>query len=465
MKINTEDTIAAISTSMTPGGISIIRVSGERAAVIADKILCDTPKGEKKKSVVSQKPNTILHAYAFDRGHILDEVMVSYFRGPKSFTGEDTVEINAHGGVLVSRNILEALLRAGARLAEPGEFTRRAFLNGRIDLSEAEAVMDVINAKNNYALSSSLKQLGGVLSEKVKNLRNKLLDDIAYIEAALDDPEHFSLEGYSPVLQKELALLIDETDSLVKSFSQGRMMKEGIKTAILGKPNAGKSSVLNALTGYERAIVTEYAGTTRDILEENIHLEGISLLLMDTAGLHETQDPIEKIGIQKANEAATDADLILYVIDSSLPFDPDDKENVDNFRDKKGIIILNKSDLPAFVTEETLREKGFSFPVVTVSARDHTGLNQLSKCIVDMMFQGDISFNDEVVITNIRHRDCLEKARKALCLAVEGIEKEMPEDLLTIDMLDAYRELGFILGEEIEDDLADRIFEKFCMGK
>ena len=450
---------------MSPGGISIIRVSGPLSAETADKILRETSSGKKKVSIREREPNTIFHAYVFDRGRLLDEVLVSWFAAPKSYTGEDTVEINAHWGILVSSDILTALLGAGARLAEPGEFTKRAFLNGRMDLSEAEAVMDVISAKNEYALSSSVQQLKGGLSGKIKELRDRLLDSIAYIEAALDDPEHFELEGHMPVLEGELSLLIEDTDRLEKSFNRGKIVKEGIKTAILGKPNAGKSSVLNALSGFERAIVTEYAGTTRDILEENIRLEGVSLLLMDTAGLRESLDPVERIGIQKANEAAREADLILYVIDSSLPFDPEDRVNLEKYREKKEVILLNKSDLPAVTTEDTLKALGLDLPVVTVSAKDGSGLDRLNEEILRLVFEGEVSFNDEVIITNVRHRDCLEKAKNSLRLALEGARDNVPEDLLTIDMMDAYRELGFIIGEEIEDDLADRIFEKFCMGK
>ena len=463
--MKSEDTIAAISTALNPGGISIIRVSGEKAIETADKICCDSISGKKVSCLTDQDSNTIRHRYVYDGHTVIDEVLVSVFRGPRSYTGEDTVEINAHGGVLVTRRILESLLAAGARLAEPGEFTRRAFLNGRIDLTEAEAVMDVITAGNNYALKSSVEQLSGSLSQKIRSLRNSILDEVAYIEAALDDPEHISLDGFLPGLKERLLSISREVQGLIQSFSQGRIVREGIRTVILGKPNAGKSSVLNVLSGYDRAIVTEYAGTTRDVLVESILLDGMTLLLTDTAGIRESQDPVEKIGIQRAREAAQNADLILYVIDSSLPVDETDFDNISRLDGKNTIILLNKSDLTSLLSEEDIKRTGISLPVVTISAREETGIDELGKLIKNMFFAGDISFNNQLVITNIRHKDCLEKVKAALVLAVRGIEEEVPEDLLTIDMMDAYRELGAILGEGVEDDLADRIFEKFCMGK
>ena len=463
--MKSEDTIAAISTALNPGGISIIRVSGEKAIETADKICCDSISGKKVSCLTDQDSNTIRHKYVYDGHTVIDEVLVSVFRGPRSYTGEDTVEINAHGGVLVTRRILESLLAAGARLAEPGEFTRRAFLNGRIDLTEAEAVMDVITAGNNYALKSSVEQLSGSLSQKIRSLRNSILDEVAYIEAALDDPEHISLDGFLPGLKERLLSISREVQGLIQSFSQGRIVREGIRTVILGKPNAGKSSVLNVLSGYDRAIVTEYAGTTRDVLVESILLDGMTLLLTDTAGIRESQDPVEKIGIQRAREAAQNADLILYVIDSSLPVDETDFDNISRLDGKNTIILLNKSDLTSLLSEEDIKRTGISLPVVTISAREETGIDELGKLIKNMFFAGDISFNNQLVITNIRHKDCLEKVKAALVLAVRGIEEEVPEDLLTIDMMDAYRELGAILGEGVEDDLADRIFEKFCMGK
>ena len=460
-----EDTIAAISTAMNPGGISIIRVSGKNAVDIADKICCADKSGCRKKSLAAQPANSIRHSYIVADGKMIDEVLVSVFRAPKSYTGEDTVEINAHGGILVTRKILESLLHAGARLAEPGEFTKRAFLNGRMDLAEAEAVMDVISASNEYALKSSVEQLKGSLSEKIRKLRNRLLDDTAYIEAALDDPEHISLDGFTEKLEDDLFAMSEEIGQLIRSFQQGRIVREGIRTVILGKPNAGKSSVLNVLSGYERAIVTEIAGTTRDVLEESISLNGMTLLLMDTAGIRDSADPVEKIGIQKARNAAENADLILYVIDASLLPDPEDLANIRQLEEKKTIIVLNKSDLDTQISEENIRKSGINLPVVVISAREEKGIDDLSNCIQQLLFEGNLSFNDQVVITNVRHKDCLEKAREALGLVLQGIEEGMPEDLLTIDLMNAYSELGVILGEDVGDDLADRIFEKFCMGK
>ena len=385
-------------------------------------------------------------------------------RGPRSYTAEDTVEIDCHGGVLVMRKILETVVKNGARLAEPGEFTKRAFLNGRIDLSQAEAVIDVINAKNDYALKSSVNQLNGAMSRKVKELREKLIYEIAFIESALDDPEHISLEGYPEILHERLIPIKQEIEKLLATADNGRVVREGVKTVILGKPNAGKSSLMNVLVGEERAIVTDVAGTTRDTLEENIRLHGISLNIIDTAGIRDTDDIVEKIGVDKARQIADDADLIIYVVDGSRPLDENDREIMELIRGRKAIVLLNKTDLEMLVTEKELEERTGQ-TVIPVSAKEQKGIDVLEERIRELFFSGKIDFNDEVMITNVRHKTALREAYDSLLLVEKSIEDQMPEDFFSIDLMNAYEELGTIVGEALEDDLVNEIFSKFCMGK
>ena len=418
-------TIAAISTAMSASGIGIVRISGEE---------------------------------------VVDEVLVMIMRGPHTYTGEDTVEIDCHGGVYAMKRVLETVLRNGAVIAEPGEFTKRAFLNGRLDLSQAEAVMDVIQAKNSMALKSSVQQLKGSVQRAVKEIRAKLLHEIAYIETALDDPEHFDLTGYPQELQEIVEKENKNIEELLKTSDDGRMIQEGIKTVILGKPNAGKSSLLNFLVGEDRAIVTEIAGTTRDILEEYISLNGITLRVIDTAGIRETEDVVEKIGVGKAKQMAEDADLILYVVDSSLPLDDNDREIMELLTGRKSIVIYNKTDLTAAVDIEELRTKTGS-PVIPVSVVEETGISQLEDEIKRMFFHGELSFNDEVYITNARHKAALEEAKESLKLVKGSIEMGMPEDFFSIDLMNAYESLGRIVGESVGEDLVNEIFSKFCVGK
>ena len=361
------DTIAAVSTAMSSSGIGIIRVSGEKAFAIADRIY-KSPEG--KKRLKDQPSHTIHYGYICDGEEILDEVLVMLMRAPRSFTTEDTVEINCHGGVYAMQRVLETVIKNGARPAEPGEFTKRAFLNGRMDLSQAEAVMDVIEAKNEYALKNSVNQLKGSVCRKIKEIREKIIYHIAYIESALDDPEHISLSGYCEKLQKENEAWIKDIKKLINSADNGRIMTEGIKTVILGKPNAGKSSLLNKLSGTEKAIVTDIAGTTRDVLEQNINIHGITLKLMDTAGIRSTEDIVEKIGVQRAKEYAMDADLILYVVDSSTQLDENDMQIINLLQGKKAIVLLNKSDLDPVTTESILQEKIGDHKIISVSAKD-----------------------------------------------------------------------------------------------
>lgn len=456
-----EGTIAAISTAMSASGIGIVRISGEDSLKVISKIY-RSKKGKKKIEEVPT--HTIHYGFICDGEEVIDEVLVMVMKAPRTFTGEDTVEIDCHGGVYAMKRVLETVLKNGARIAEPGEFTKRAFLNGRIDLSQAEAVMDVIQAKNEYALKSSMEQLRGSVMRAIKEIREQLLYHIAYIESALDDPEHISLEGYPQELKKVVEKEIKEIRHLVDTASDGKMMQEGIKTVILGKPNAGKSSLLNLLVGENRAIVTDIAGTTRDILEEYISLHGITLKMVDTAGIRKTRDVVEKIGVGRAKETAKDADLILYVVDSSAPMDENDEEIIAMLAEKKAIVLYNKTDLSPVVDIEELKKRT-GHKVIPISAVEETGVEQLEEEIKSMFFKGDISFNDQVYITNARHKEALTDALKSLELVKESIEMGMPEDFFSIDLMSAYESLGRILGESVGEDLVNEIFSKFCMGK
>lgn len=475
------DTIAAIATAMSDSGIGIIRVSGEDAIQIVDKIYRN-PKNQ--KALTKYSSHTIHYGFIIKRDEsILDEVMVSVMKKPKSYTMEDTVEINCHGGILMMKEILTAVMNAGARIAQPGEFTKRAFLNGRIDLSKAEAIMDIIHAKNEFALSSSVKQLKGSVSDKIRKLREEILYEIAYIESALDDPEHISLDGYHDRLSEKTDYILKELDKLLDSADDGKMLKEGINTVIVGKPNAGKSSLLNKLTGEDRAIVTDVAGTTRDTLEETISLGGITLNMIDTAGIRNTEDVVEKIGVEKAKNVSRDADLILYVVDSSVDLDESDREIIQMIRDKNTIILLNKSDLDEVVTKDMLEktiedifqvssEKEISdnesthfIEIIKTSTKEENGIDTLTDLIQNMFFHGKISYNDEVYITNMRHKEAICDARESMLQVKNSLEMDMPEDFYSIDLMSAYASLGTIIGEEVGEDLVNEIFSKFCMGK
>ena len=429
-----EQTIAAISTStMSSGGISIVRLSGIDAVDIADKVF--TAKNNKKLRDV--KSHTIHYGLIKDGDEVIDEVLVSVMRAPNTYTREDVIEINCHGGILVTKKVLDTVIKHGARPAEPGEFTKRAVLNGRIDLSQAEAVIDIINARNDYALKSSVGQLGGKLSEKIKKIREIILDNVAFIESALDDPEHYDINDNVDKMCKDVDNCVESVDKLLKTADNGRIMRDGIRTVILG---------------------------TRDVLEEQINLSGVTLNLIDTAGIRKTDDYVENIGVNKAKQYAADADLIIYVIDSSRPLDNNDYEIMDLIMNKKVLVLLNKSDMEQVVTKDDVL-KHLSCNVISVSAKEETGIDSLESEIKDMFFNGDISTNEEIYITNLRHKNLLREAYDSLKLVKEGIDNQMSEDFLTIDLMNAYEKLGLIIGEEVEDDLADRIFEKFCMGK
>lgn len=457
------DTIAAIATAMNQSGIGIIRISGNQSIEIVDKIFVNK---NKKRTLMNYKSHTIHYGFICDGEEIIDEVMVSIMNKPNSFTTEDTVEINCHGGILLLNHILELVLKNGARLANPGEFTKRAFLNGRIDLSEAEAVMDLISSKNDLALKSSVKQLQGAISKKIKEIRKKIIYEIAFIESALDDPEHISLEEYPEKLLIIVDNLIEDVNKLLSTAENGKMIKEGINTVIVGKPNAGKSSLLNLLVGEEKAIVTEIAGTTRDILEEDIRISGISLHIIDTAGIRRAEDIVEKIGVEKAKQQVIEADLIIYVVDSSVPLDENDFDIIEMIQDKKCIILFNKTDLESLVSVENLKKRtGKDTVIIKTSTKENTGINDFENAVKEMFFHGEISLNDEVMITNMRHKEALQETLESLKQVKKSIKMQMPEDFYSIDLMSAYSSLGKIIGEEVEEDLVNEIFSKFCMGK
>ena len=473
---NYEATIAAVSTAVSNAGIGIVRMSGPEAFAIADRVY----KGKKEKRLSGQKSHTIHYGYIMDGEFMIDEVLVMLMRGPHSYTGEDTVEINCHGGVYVVKRILELLISRGARPAEPGEFTKRAFLHGRLDLSQAEAVGDLIVSQNQYALRNSVSQLRGNIRDKIIGIREQIIYHTAFIETALDDPEHISVDGYGDKLREIVENLRKEIQKLIDTYDSGRIMKEGIQTVILGRPNAGKSSLMNVLLGEDRAIVTDIAGTTRDILEEHINLEGISLNIVDTAGIRQTQDVVEQIGVERARSYADQADLIIYVIDASMPLDESDHEILRLIEGKTSIILLNKSDLDTVVTEADVERtyfasnpsitnskeiKKFTIPAIPISATEKNGIDQLEETLKFMFFEGNLAFNDEIYITNVRQKTALWDASSSLEKVIDSIEAGMPEDFYSIDLMDAYEALGRITGETMGEDLVNEIFSKFCMGK
>lgn len=467
------DTIAAIATAVSDSGIGIVRVSGKEAISVVNRIFCNQ---KKQYALDSYDSHTIHYGFITGQdGKVIDEVMVSVMKAPRSYTREDTVEINCHGGALMVKKILMTVVEAGARIAEPGEFTKRAFLNGRMDLSEAEAVMDLIHAKNEFALRSSVSQLRGSVYKKIKELRDKIIFEIAFIESALDDPEHISLDGYAERLSDRVLEIKTELEKLCSSADDGKMLKEGIRTVIVGKPNVGKSSLLNLLVGQERAIVTDIAGTTRDILEETIRLGEITLNIIDTAGIRNTEDIVEKIGVEKAKTISEDADLILYVMDSSVPLDENDAEIIRLIQEKKTIFLLNKSDLEEVTDKKSVENlilsvtgkdrKESDLSMIKISARENEGLELLKHSIQEMFFHGRISYNDQVYLTNARHKEAVMEALDSMRQVQNSLENRMPEDFYSIDLMNAYAALGRIIGEEVEDDLVNEIFSKFCTGK
>lgn len=455
------DTIAAISTGLSNSGISIIRVSGPETFKIMDEIFW-AKNTEKKLS--GQETHTIHYGFIRDGEEIIDEVLVSVMRAPHTYTAEDVAEINCHGGSLVTKKVLHTVLKQGVRLAEAGEFTKRAFLNGRIDLSKAEAVMEVIRAKSDLALRNSIAQLQGKVLKEISDLREIMIHHTAFIEAALDDPEHISLDGFTNELKKSIIEIRERLKKLIDSAENGRMLREGIRTVILGRPNVGKSSLLNLFAGEERAIVTDVAGTTRDTIEETVTVRGIALSLIDTAGIRSTEDIVEKIGVEKAKKAAEEADLILYLADATGQVEEEEKEILSLISHKKSILILNKIDL-CEVPDTSVLEQLTGQKVICISAKKEEGLEELYDTIEQMFFKNELSDNEDLYITGERQKQALQKAYEAMNQVLQSIEANLPEDFYSIDLMQGYESLGEITGESVDEDLVNTIFREFCMGK
>ena len=448
-----ETTIAAVSTGLTPAGIAVIRLSGPEALSVADRVFSG------RKKLTSVRTHTVHYGKIADpeNDQEIDEVLATVMKGPHSYTGEDVVEFSCHGGLFTAKKILSLLFSSGAVPAEPGEFTKRAFLNGRMDLSQAEAVMDIIGAENDFALKAGVTGLRGDISRKIREIREHLLDEIAFIEAALDDPEHYDLEGFQGKLSEALQPAEKALSELLRVSDFGSILAEGIHTVIAGRPNAGKSSLFNLLSGHEKAIVTEIPGTTRDILETHVSFGPFSLILMDTAGLRETRDQVEQIGVQRAKDAIRDADLILYVLDGTEGMTAEDREALSGLSGKPVIVLRNKADL----LSDAHRESG----EILFSCVTGEGLNELEERVNALFDAKKLTFNDEVVITNERQKALLRSALRSLQLVDEGIAEQLSEEFLAADLTDAYSALSEILGEAVSDDVIDRVFEKFCMGK
>lgn len=456
-----EDTIAAITTGISNAGVGIIRISGDRACEITDRVF---QAENKKKKASNMKSYTAAFGKIYDGDDLIDESILLVMKAPHTYTCEDVCELQCHGGIVVLRKILDLVLRNGARAAEPGEFTKRAFLGGRIDMSQAESVMSLINAKNDFAVRTSVDQLQGRLKNTIVNMREKILYNVAFIESALDDPEHYSLDGFPDKLRMIIDDILIQVEGLINTFDNGKILSEGINTVIVGKPNAGKSSLLNMFVGEDRAIVTDMAGTTRDTLSEIVNVRGITLNIIDTAGIRETDDLVEKIGVDKAIKSVDKADLVLYVVDGSVELDENDQRIIEKIRDKNVIVIINKSDLEIKIERDAIC-RYIDAEAIQLSAMTGDGSEELYDMLNKIFFEGSLSYNDQLYITNARHKNELVCTKNALEKVIESIDMGMEEDFFSIDMMDAYEHLGLIIGETARDDLADKIFKDFCMGK
>ncbi|HIB1931057.1 TPA: tRNA uridine-5-carboxymethylaminomethyl(34) synthesis GTPase MnmE [Enterococcus faecium] len=457
------DTIAAISTPPGEGAISIVRLSGDQAVQLADKVY---QSGNKRLSEVPS--HTIHYGHIVDpkSNQLVDEVMVSVMRAPKTFTREDVVEINCHGGIVVVNQILQLLLREGARLAEPGEFTKRAFLNDRVDLSQAEAVMDLIRAKTDKAMGLALNQLDGNLSALIRSLRQEILETLAQVEVNIDYPEYDDVEELTTKLLLEKAQMIQQRiQALLATSKQGKVLREGLSTAIIGRPNVGKSSLLNHLLREEKAIVTDIAGTTRDVIEEYVNVRGVPLKLIDTAGIRETEDVVERIGVERSRKALAEADLILLVLNQSEPLTAEDEQLLEATSGLKRIILLNKTDLPAQLEQEKLKKLIENEPVFSISVAKNDGLDRLESAISDLFFSGETGERDATYVSNTRHIALLEKASLSLEEVIAGIDSGMPVDLVQIDMTRCWDYLGEVVGDSVQDELITQLFSQFCLGK
>ncbi len=458
-----EDTIAAISTPTGVGGIGIIRVSGEDAINIVDKIFI-SPRQRKLSQV---KTHTIHYGniYDIEKKHMIDEVLISVMKKPNTYTREDIVEINCHGGIISTKNVLEEVLKAGARIADAGEFTKRAFLNGRVDLTQAEAIIDIINSKTNVELETAVNQLEGTLSHKILNIRNQLVNLAAHLQAAVDFPEEDIEELNEDALKEKLLVIYDEIENLIKTADMGKIIRNGLSTAIIGKPNVGKSSLLNALVRDKRAIVTEIAGTTRDIIEEYVNIHGVPLKIIDTAGIRETDDLVEKIGVEKSKEAILQADLVILLLDGSEPLNNNDKYIIDIVKDKKTIVLTNKTDLEEKIEYEYIKEIFGNNVLLKISVKEGTGLGQLENTIKEMFIGGEVTINDNIIITNVRHKNSLIKANESINNSMDALKIGMPIDMVSIDISNAIENLGEIIGLTVSEEIIHQIFKQFCLGK
>ena len=455
-----DDIIAAISTPVGNGGISIVRMSGQGCISLANQLFVGGNLEKKESHTIS-----FGHIKNIATDTIVDEVLLSIMRAPRTYTCEDVVEINCHGGTQASQKVLELLLNLGARLAEPGEFTKRAFLNGRIDLTQAEAVIDIINAKTDLGRQSAVNQLEGSIAKTVRELRDTLLTSIATIEASIDYPEHDIEEETYGILTARTTEILEKTQKLLDSADKGKIIREGISTVILGKPNVGKSSLLNFLLKEERAIVTDIPGTTRDTVEELINIGGVPVKIVDTAGIRETQDTVEKIGVEKSKEYANKADLLLMMIDTSRAITPEDRQIFEIIKNKKALIILNKIDLPNQIDINEICGIVEKENIISISAKDGTGMEEFIHRLKAMFFGGEIELHNDVMISNVRHRNALFAAKNSLLKALDTIHMGMPVDFVSMDLTEAYHHFGEITGDSVDDELLDRIFSQFCLGK
>lgn len=454
------DTIAAISTAIGEGGIAIVRLSGDRAKEIVDNIF----EGKNGKKINDMKTYTMRYGHIIDeKSNHIDEVIVSFMKGPRSFTGEDTVEINCHGGVVATNKVLECVIKQGARVAEPGEFTKRAFLNGRIDLSQAEAVIDIITSKTELSMKSALMQSEGIISKEIKLLRDDLISIIAHIEATVDYPEDDLEEVTADGALRDLAIIKEKVKNLIDTAEEGKILREGLSTVIVGKPNVGKSSLLNALIKENRAIVTDIPGTTRDVIEEYINISGVPIKIIDTAGIRETEDVVEKIGVERSRARINEADLIILMLDSNSGLCEEDKEIINHIRDKKYMILLNKSDLDSKLTKEDLEYLNCK-NIFSISAKTGYGVDEVKKSIKELFFKGEISTNN-VIITNTRHKEALIRAYESVVSAIDTLKNTFAIDLASIDVRNAWTFLGEITGDSLEENIIDKIFKDFCLGK
>ncbi|GAA0771264.1 tRNA uridine-5-carboxymethylaminomethyl(34) synthesis GTPase MnmE [Clostridium subterminale] len=454
------DTIGAISTSIGEGGIAIVRISGDKAKDVVEKIF----QAKNGRLIKDMKSYTMKYGYIIDENNNhIDEVIVSFMKGPRSFTAEDTIEINCHGGVVATNKVLEQVIKQGVRLAEPGEFTKRAFLNGRIDLSQAEAVIDMINAKTDLSMKSALMQSEGAISKEIQGLRGKLLSTIAHIEATVDYPEDDLEEVTAEMAIKDLEAIKKEIKEFIETAEEGKILREGLSTVIVGKPNVGKSSLLNALTRENRAIVTDIPGTTRDVIEEYINISGIPIKIIDTAGIRKTDDVVEKIGVERSRAKINDADLIILILDSSNDLSEEDKEIINHISNKKYMILLNKSDLNSKITQVNLENINCK-NIYSISAKTGEGIDKVRSAIKDMFFKGEISTNN-IIITNTRHKEALLRAYECVESAINTLNHTFAIDLASIDVRNAWTFLGEITGDSLEENIIDKIFKDFCLGK